>query len=79
MVVFDHILADTHGNDPSPDEANTTEDIVCDIFQGFLNVGHASQSILILQSGSELKMGSTLVPDATTENGPVRHRRTRLN
>ena len=35
LVVFDHILADTHSNDPSPDEANTTEDIVCDIFQGF--------------------------------------------
>ena len=41
LVVFDHVLADTHSNDPSPDEANITGDIVCDIcgadiFQGFL-------------------------------------------
>lgn len=44
LVVFDHILAeeesDTHSNDPSLDEANITENIVCDIcgadiFQGF--------------------------------------------
>ena len=44
LVVFDRILADeesdTHSNDSSPDEANSTENIVCDIcgsdvFQGF--------------------------------------------